>query len=348
MFKTPNTAELSFQLADEIGQEGKNSKVYKALDLQLNAEIVVKKIPKSTFEDIDEYFLEASLLHISAHPNVVPIHYACHDSEHVYLAMPLFRRGSLKSRLAEKTMSVREIIVASTQILSGIHNIHSKGLIHFDVKPDNVLLSDRGEALLTDFGLAKQTSYSGVAGQDRIYGKMVPPEAFGNQDFTRQFDIYQMGLTMHRMCVGDDNFYTEYAAFLENGLLKRDEFKFAVRNGRFPNREQYPEHIPQKLVNTIKKCLQTKPEERFGSAIDVVNAISDVEDKLLDWRYERNNTARHWIKCLDDGRECHLIQYEDQSLKAFYKALNGSERKISDYCLPNASRTDIKRFLRGN
>ncbi|MBX3724797.1 MAG: serine/threonine protein kinase [Xanthomonadales bacterium] len=348
MLKPPNTAELSFQLGDEIGSEGRNSQVFKARDLQLNAEIVVKKVKKTTFTDIDEYFVEASLLYLSAHPNVVPIHYACHDVDHVYLAMPLYGKGSLKARMASRPLTVREMIVVSTQVLSGIHNIHSKGLIHFDVKPDNILLSERGEAMLSDFGLAKQTSYSGVAGQDRIYGKMVPPEAFQNQDFTRQFDIYQMGLTMHRMSVGDAHFYGEYSGFVRNGTLERNAFKVAVRNGQFPSRNQYPEHIPQKFVNAIRKCLQTDLAQRFTSAIEVVNAVSDIEEALLDWRMEYGTGFRRWVKELDNGKEVNLVLNDDQSSEAFVLSKDGTKRRITEYCTASLGRAEIKKFLREN
>lgn len=343
----PNTAELSFTIGAEIGHDGQNSKVFRAIDLQLNAEMVVKQIPKQSFSDVNEWFTEASLLYMSAHPNVAPIHYACHDDENIFLAMPFYKNGSLKSRMrSSPPMTIREIIVFSTQILSGIHNIHSKGLIHFDIKPDNVLLSDRGEALLCDFGLAKQTSYSGVAGQDRIYGKMVPPEAFGSDEFTKQFDIYQVGLTMHRMCVGDQKFYEEYNSFIESGQLNRDNFKFAVRNGKFPNREQYPEHIPQKLVTAIRKCLQNDLNDRYKSAIEVVNDISDIEEKLLDWSMEGNDQMYKWLKRLDDGREYQIIVNADQSSIACQRSFTGSERRFADYCSDNLNRASLKRFLR--
>jgi serine/threonine protein kinase len=348
MFKSPNTAELSFQIGDEIGSEGRNSQVFKAKDLQLNADIAVKKVRKTTFSNIEEYFVEASLLYLSAHPNVVPIHYACHDADHVYLAMPIYSRGSLKARMASRALSVREMVVVSTQVLSGIHNIHSKGLIHFDVKPDNILLSERGEAMLSDFGLAKQTSYSGVAGQDRIYGKMVPPEAFRNQEFTRQFDLYQMGLTMHRMCVGDAHFYNEYNRFVNGCTFDRDAFKFAVRNGKFPDRNQYPEHIPTKFINAIRKCLQTDLAQRYRSAIEVVNAIADIEEALLDWRMEYDSGQRRWVKVLDDGREVNLIVKDSQQSQAFVSSNDGAKRKITKYCTESLGRAEIKRFLREN
>ena len=86
MFETVSTTELSFNLGDEIGHDGKNSKVYRATDLQLNAEIVVKQVPKSNFSDSAEYFTEARLLHQSSHPNVVPIYYGCQDDDHIYIS----------------------------------------------------------------------------------------------------------------------------------------------------------------------------------------------------------------------------------------------------------------------
>ena len=136
---------------------------------QLDAEIVVKQIPKAKIASTANFFDESKALYASAHPNVVQIHYACEDTDSVYLAMPYYRKGSVTGLITGKNMTVREIVTVGCQILSGLHNIHSKGLIHFDVKPDNILLSDRQEALLSDFGLAKQMNLSGVAFQDRLY-----------------------------------------------------------------------------------------------------------------------------------------------------------------------------------
>lgn len=346
MLNTTRTAELSFHLQEEIGFEGKNSTVYIAEDLQLGAEIVVKKMAKSDFNNIDEYFRESSLLHLSSHPNVVPIYYACQDSDHVFLAMPYFKQGSLKMKLAEPSISVRDTIVWSTQVLSGLHNIHSKGLIHFDVKPDNILFSDRGEALLSDFGLTKQTSFSGIAGQDRIYGNMVPPEAFARSDFNNQFDIYQFGLTLHRMSVGDASFYAEYATFIEGEALNRDRHRHAVVNGQFPNQNNYPEHVPQALINTIKKCLATDLGYRYSSAIDVVNDLAGIDGELLDWVLSYEGEDRKWIKRHNDGREFQLIVKQDGTSEARKRSATGNSTRVTEYCKPRINRAEIKRFLR--
>jgi len=346
MLNTTRTAELSFHINQEIGQEGKNSRVFTARDLQLNADIVVKKMRKADFSDMDEYFNESSLLHLSTHPNVVPIYYACQDSDHVFLAMPYFSRGSLKKRMADSPVSVREIIVWSTQVLGGLHNIHSKKLIHFDVKPDNILFSDRGEALLSDFGLTKQTTFNGVADQDRIYGNMVPPEAFSTSDFNNQFDIYQFGLTLHRMCVGDKSFYDEYTAFMEGGTLNRLRFKHAVVNGQFPNKSRYPEHIPQALINTINRCLATDLAHRYDSAIDIVNDLSDIDGELLDWALSYEGLKRKWHKTHADGRVFELTVDENGASVARKTSAAGNTQRVTEYCKSQLGRAETKRFLR--
>jgi eukaryotic-like serine/threonine-protein kinase len=189
MLKPYNKAEITFDLVQEIGQDGRNSRTYICHDHQLNAQIVMKEIRKTSLDSTENFFDESKALYASAHPNVVQIHYACEDDENIYLAMPYYRRGSVGSLVAARHLTVREIVALGCNVTSALHNIHSKGLIHFDVKPDNILLSDRGEGLLSDFGLAKQMNLTGRAGQDRLYFKTVPPEAIGRDRFDRSFDI---------------------------------------------------------------------------------------------------------------------------------------------------------------
>ncbi len=346
MLNTTRTAELSFHINSEIGQEGKNSQVFTATDLQLSFDIVVKKILKKSFSNVNEYFIESSLLQLSSHPNVVPIHYGCQDADHIFLAMPYFKNGSLKKRMQKGPISVRETVVWCTQVLSGLNNIHSKKLIHFDVKPDNILFSDRGEALLSDFGLAKQTSYGGTAGQDRIYSSMVPPEAFKTDVFNRQFDIYQFGLTLHRICVGDDVFYGEYATFKKGGILDTNAYRVAVVNGQFPKRDNYPEHIPQCMINVIKKCLEVDLKDRYVSAIDVVNDFAGIEGELLDWELSHDVNGRTWSKTTAEGVKIDLSVTTGGDATAWKKTMSGKPQRITAYCNVTMGRAAIKQFLR--
>lgn len=344
MLKPYNKAEISFHLAREIGQEGSNSKAFIAHDDQLDAEIVIKQIQKNKLESVDTYFEEAKILHLSNHPNVVPVHYACQDQESIFIAMPYYKNGSLNKLLNIRHLTVREIVIIGCQIASGLHNIHSKKLMHFDIKPDNILLSDRGEALISDFGLSRRLSLSGTAGQDRMYFKMRPPEAYNTYEFKPTFDIYQFGLTLYRMCTGNEVFADQFNRFGGTPqTFDRDAFKFAVSNGRFPDRSIFQEHIPERLRRLIKKCIDPDPLERFQSAIEVSNELAQIEN-VLDWEFSIVGTSRKWIRVDDDGKKYSLTV--DNNISVAEKTTSsGRCTRITDYCKTDITSREIRKFL---
>ncbi len=347
MLRPYDRAQLCFQLQTEIGHEGQNSEVFIAHDPQLDAEIVMKKIPKASFSCTAEYYEESSILHKSSHPNVVPIHYACEDTNSVYLAMPYYAKGSINQLINSKFLTVREIIKLSSQFLSGLHNIHSKRLIHFDIKPDNILVSDQGEALVSDFGLSRPLGPNGLAGQDRMYLKMLPPEAFNGNEFSNKFDIYQAGLTIYRMCVGNTEFYRQFNQYGDQDNFDRDSFKFDVRMGRFPVRENFPEHLPQALISTMKKCLEPEPSQRYDAVIHIINNLADIQDEILDWQYSEGDQGRVWEKT-EDQRTVRLQVNADGSSVATKQTASGNLQNIRNYCLQSINRAKIKEFLRNH
>jgi serine/threonine protein kinase len=216
-------------------------------------------------------------------------------------------------------------------------------LIHFDVKPDNILLSDRGEALISDFGLAKQMTY-GVAHQDRLYGKMTPPEGLDKDKFDRTFDIYQFGVTLYRMCNGDRSFYDQFVAFIVDGKLDRDSFRYAVRTGRFPDRTSFTPHIPAKLRKIIRKCTSTDVADRYQSAIDVANALADVDGNTLDWRLSEEHDTRLWSKNIE-GTSYELRVTAAGVAECLKSVEGGKARRVSDGCSKAMTEKDLQRFL---
>lgn len=347
MLNANTRAELQFELKDDIGEEGRNSDVFVAHDKQLDTELVVKRILKNQVDQtqLEEFYAEAKLLHLGSHPNVVPIHYACEDAEHVYMALPYYRAGSLKKLMGQRFLTTREIVRYACNFLSGLHHIHTKGLLHFDIKPDNILLSHRNEGLLSDFGLAVLTNAHGLAQQNKFYVKMLPPERFQEQEFSVAFDIYQVGLTLYRMANGDRNFDKQFEAFVINGQVDGDRFISAVREGRFPDRNAFLEHIPQRLRKVIQKCLEVDPDQRYESVLKIVNDLSDIDGAELDWRYEENQASRQWSKENKTGVGYRCV-VENNGLRAVKIGSTGAERRITEYCKERATRADIQKFLR--
>lgn len=353
MFKPYRKAEISFEKKEEIGHSGQNSKVYKCYDNQLHADLAIKEIKKSEFNGgEDDFFNEAKTLYLSQHSNVVPIHYACQDDSYIYLAMPYYRNGSMSEIISSRYLTVREIIEYSCHFLTGLHNIHSKGLIHFDVKPDNILISDKGEALISDFGQAKFMDCRGEAEQDIFYFKQMPPEYYSRRDIYRiQLDVYQVGVTLYRMCNGNQDFYSQFAKYFSDSRSDREGFQHAVVNEQFPNRRNYPCHIPLRLRNLINKCLKSDISQRFASVSEICNALALIGGNELDWVYScsEEDKTRKWEKETKD-KYVFLEVYANNSSIAKKKCKTecASELSISKYCLESISDSEIKQFLKEN
>lgn len=343
MLRPHRRAEVGFEYQREIGQHGQNSHTYLARDHQLAADIVIKEIAKTTL-DTGRFFAEAQALYASTHPNVVQIHYACEDDENVYVAMPLYRNGSLKDFISRQFLTVREIVTIGCQVLAGLQHVHSKGLVHFDVKPDNVLLSERGEGLLSDFGLARPIGARGMAEQDQWYIRTQPPEATGRYEFPRTFDIYQVGMLLYRMCCGNGEFDRQFAAFLPGGAFDRNAFRVAVVNGQFPDRRSFPAHVPERLRTVVRKCLQVDPNERFQSALEVANALALIDDSTLDWRYSKPAGCQRWEKNVEGTK--YEFELADAGGTTCYKTAGaGQRRRFGEGCTAGMTDRQVRTFL---
>lgn len=339
-------AQVQFQFTQEIGQHGRNSRVYLAHDQNLDGQVVIKQIDKTMFSHKDIFFEEARKLYKSYHPNVVQVLYACEDDDYIYISMPFYKNKSLKDLIESRYLTAREVIKFSTEFLSGLHNIHVKGLVHFDIKPDNIMLSDRMEGLLSDFGLAESVDSSGLALQPCNYAGACPPEyieAQFSKDFTfdRLFDIFQVGLTIYRMCCGNQVFQTQMSQF-----QTYSDLYVAIRDKQFPDMTLIPEHIPSKVINTIKKCVSFAPKDRFLSALDVINNMADIDDNLLDWEYSIDNQIRKWKKN-DKKGNIYELSVDSTGSSTATKTTPSRTTRVREYCLPNISGRQIKTFLSG-
>ncbi|WP_071146727.1 serine/threonine-protein kinase [Bacteroides ihuae] len=285
---------LDFDEIEEIGQEGKNSKVFLAHDNQLDGNIVIKEIQKKDGVPYEEYFKEARLLYANNHNNIVKVNYACEDDDNIYIAMPYYKNGSLKKKISESNyLTIREVIRYSIHFLSGLNHIHSKGLIHFDIKPDNILISDSNEAMLSDFGLSLYTDTYGFCSAEAFYTPHVTPEQLRGLHQTIKNDIYQAGLTMYRMVNGNNFLYAQIPTTGTPPAFDNDLFKENIIRGKFPDRKLYLPHVPKKLKKIIKRCIEPNPNDRYDNTLQIINDLSSI-DENLDIRYFKNAANEYW------------------------------------------------------
>lgn len=321
---------LKLEYRQDIGIEGRNSTVNIAYDPQLDTELVVKRIPKVDFKSEDHFFSEAQMLYATQHPNIMGVKYASQDEQYIYLTMDYYKNGSLNSLINERFLSVKEIIKYSLEFLSGIHYMHTKNLIHFDIKPTNILISNSNKAVVTDFGLAKYLNEHGFTHPDKLYPLHIPPEAFSIDKFSFYTDIYQAGLTIYRLCNGN-RFFKQQLQQLN--ISNSDELAEAIKKNKFPKKDSFLPHIPDKFQQIIKKALNPDVSKRYSTILEMMNEISNIEIQN-DWMYNENIGSPSTWKSIGDNYELILELKEKQGTWS----TRGFKVKIAD----NTSRNVVK------
>ncbi len=187
-------------------------------------------------------------------------------------------------------------------------------------------------------------NYRGIAAQDRHYTPMMPPEALETDEFDRTFDIYQVGLTLYRMCNGNADFLGQLAKYGLQINSTETTFRFDLRNGKFPDRKSFAPHVPSTLRNVIRKCLETKPEDRYQTALDVANAMAGISGECLDCVSWNMPTVRSGQRAIDDTQ--YEFTFNEDGTTSCYKTVKwGKARRVADACrTKQRSRTEKDDF----
>lgn len=294
-------ASVQYEKLEQIGVgQGRNSLVFKARD-RLGRIVAVKELAMADLDaqGLSDYYQEAKSLFAAQHDNVVPIHYACETDTHVGLVMPLFAKGCLADRITAGPLRLREVVRVAHGMLHGLARIHIANLVHFDVKPSNVLFSDRDEPMVADFGQARLMDAAGTAPAPRIYPWCFPPEAFVQGVGIVESDIYQVGLTLYRAVNGDPYFRDQLA-----DLGTDEAIRDAIELGSLVDRDRFMPHVPNGLRRVIRRALHPECTERYHSATEMADALASVA-LPHDWVVSSDGATLSW-HCEPAGRT-HLV-----------------------------------------
>jgi serine/threonine protein kinase len=342
--RTPMTASLAFERGTRIGVgQGLNSEVYLIRDVQLDAQFVMKFIAKAGFGEPSQYYAEAQRLHDARHRHVVDLKYAAANDTHILLAMPYYRGGTLHTLLQSRFLTVREIVRYGLELLSGLHHVHVKQLLHLDVKPTNVLLDDSDTAALADFGLSREVTSHGLAEMPHVYVPHLPPERLTAALVSRAADIYQAGLTLYRMCNG----LGEYERQIRQ--VGAANLHGAIAAGTIPDRKRFLPHIPARLEHAVQRALAVNPDDRFPTVLDLMNALAAVEESL-DWRYQPDQQWGEgtWTESSPDGGGRRVTLHRvgtGWEVHSAHIASTGRERRAPALCGTDLTETAAHRLV---
>ena len=255
----------SYEVSGVVGVGGMGV-VLKALDPALDRVVAIKVMAPHLANNGTarrRFSREAKAAAAVLHPNVIPIHSVCSDDAIPYLVMAYIRGGSLQKRLQRQgPLSTVEILRIGSQVAAGLAAAHAQGLVHRDVKPENILLEDGVERVtLTDFGLARAVDDASVTRDGAIAGtpQYMSPEQARGESVDQPSDLFSLGSVLYALCTGRPPFRAETSY----GVMRRIIDESAV-----PIHKINPE-IPAWLAQIVNKLMAKDKKERFTSADEV-------------------------------------------------------------------------------
>ena len=202
-----------FQLLGLLGAGGM-AEVYRGFDVKLKRQVAVKVLPAALSGDanyVQRFRTEAQRVAALNHPHIVPVYHFGEEGPLLYHVMPLLKE-SLRDRLErEGTLAPHEAVRLVVQIASALSVAHAAGLVHRDVKPENILLNDKGEALLTDFGIARPVMMSRTGRMAQTLSatglpvgtpEYMAPEQLRGESIDERADIYALGAVLYELLTG--------------------------------------------------------------------------------------------------------------------------------------------------
>jgi hypothetical protein len=260
-----------YEVQGEIGRGGM-SVVFRARDIRLDRPVAIKVLPPELAYDPairTRFTREAQTSAHLAHPHIVPIHDVGEREGIAYFVMSLVNGGNLASLLArEPRQPVDEVRRVLAEIADALSYAHMRGVVHRDIKPDNVLLDEHsGRVVVTDFGIARaieggsRLTLTGMAMGTPTY--MSPEQAEGEREIDGRSDIYSLGVVAYQMLTGRVPFTGGNSMAL---LLKH------VTEKPRPISELRPD-APRQLAEVIERALEKSPEDRWPSAAALREAV---------------------------------------------------------------------------
>lgn len=245
---------------DELIGVGGFAEVWRGFDLKLQRTVAIK-IPKSSAirgsEGILEEARRVAALH---HPGIVTVHDVGNDGSRWFIVSEFVSGGSLAARMDSGTITRDDAIRWACQVAGALEAAHQSGLVHRDVKPENILIDDADDALLADFGIAQPALSEGqeIAGIGSL--RNMAPEQLAGGPVTPSTDVYALALVFHEMLSGG----LPYASDTPNGIRGEIATGIAGRVSRV---------IPRRLAAVCRRALALDPGQRFPTAASFSAAV---------------------------------------------------------------------------
>ncbi len=257
-----------YQIVAPLG-EGGMAAVYKAYQPSMERYVAVKVLPRhmaSSDEFVARFEREAKLLAQLQHPHILSVFDYGQSDGYTYIVMPFIQSGTLDDLMKKGPISLDEMRRIITQIGDALAYAHTRGMIHRDIKPSNILIDERGNCLLTDFGLArmadgstKLTSSGAVMGTPAY----MAPEQGSGSNIDHRSDLYALGIIFYELTTGR----VPYTAETPVAVV------FKHISDPLPSARKINPKLNEAVELVLYKALAKAPDDRYQTAEDFVHAV---------------------------------------------------------------------------
>jgi serine/threonine protein kinase len=259
-----------YRLIEPVG-EGGMATVYRALDTRLGRTVAVKVLHPEYSRDepfLRRFTQEAEFAaSLGSHPNIVAIYDVGEDGPLHYMVMELIEGRNLKDLIREQApFSVPEAFGVGRQVASALDFAHKRGLVHRDVKPQNIMVTTDGVAKVTDFGIAISHSASQLTRTGMVIGTVhyFSPEQAQGKPVTPASDIYSLGVILYEMLTAHLPFEAENAIGVAMQHLHSEP----------PSPWDYNPDLPARAVGVVMRALEKDPARRYSDAAELAAALA--------------------------------------------------------------------------
>ena len=272
-----------YEITQLLG-EGGMSYVYKAVDKQLQRTVAIKTLKPNYVEQekfVERFKREAQTAANLNHPNIVQI-FDWGIGDEPFFVMEYIEGNTLTSIIANKrTISMNDILFIGAQVSSGLQAAHSKGLVHRDIKPGNIMITPEGKVKVTDFGIVSlQNEESDITKTGSILGtaSYISPEQAQGKPVSKESDLYSLGTVLYELITGRPPFEGDTPIATATKHITDKPEKLST----------YRADIPKGIENAVLKLLHKYPKDRFKNAEDLRAVLLQQKTQLQAIQTQEN------------------------------------------------------------
>ncbi len=258
------TTILHYEILSELGRGGMGV-VYKAYDTKLQRDVALKFLPQDQSDDARDRFLrEARAASRLNHKNIVSI-YAIEHAERDFIVMEYVDGSSLRDFIAAGPIPIDRAVEIARDVADALSKAHEAGIVHRDIKPDNILLTQDGHPKVLDFGIAKMEGSERLTMTDATLGTIayMSPEQSRGETIDGRSDLFSLGVILYEMIAGTSPFKGDYPAATTFKILNEDPE---------PLSNHRPD-VPENIEAAVSRLLQKDPAHRYQTGQELVDDL---------------------------------------------------------------------------